>query len=830
MSNFRGILFVALACAAMSFAQTGPIVGKAIDARTSEPLVGVNVVVTDLENVGAATDVNGAFEIPSVPAGGYSIMASLIGYQTVVKTGVVVRSGRATQISFEMKEAAVEMGEVTVVADYFDQSKIENEVSALSLDAEEVRRSPGSSLDYQRILQAMPGVSFSSDQTNELLVRGGAPDENLTVLDHIEIHSTNHYPNEYNSGGPINMINVDMIDDIEFSTGGFIAKYGDKLSSVTRIETRDGTRERSFAGNANLSMAGYGAVLEGKLGERGSWIVSARKSYINLIAGSFGLTAIPYYWDAQWKASYNLTRDHKLQISGVYGNDRIDFEGDADHNDPVMANQTDSVGLENVNVEQWQYAAGITLKSVWSESFYSALTIFGTNYHNGTKVNQEYVERRYDGAGDVTDTEVIGKRRVFEQDDDNGVNAFKSEFVWNVSRSHQLEFGGAIKFVRFDADQFASDAKDRYDFDDDGVFDTVVTTGDAYVDYDFKFPEEYKAYGYLNERAKLFDDRLVLNLGGRVDYFSYPENATFSPRVTAAYYLVPDLTSVNFAYGMFFQTPALPLFGDRFSSEINRRLESALATHYVGGVEHILAPGLRVSLEGYFKEYIDIPTRESFISWNETDRSEKLLNVGSRDVWGVDFFLQQKMVEDIYGTVSVSRSWTNNYDPRIGFEGGTFTSDYDYPWVVSIIAGKRFHELRSALDDAPFYLKYPSYLLPFSDDMEISARWRYASGRPYTARHFDRTAQYRIADMAWSDGTWKRSDDLNGERYPDYHRLDVAFNSRYHFSAWSLTIFLQVQNIYNRENVFMYAYNSDGTTDTIYQFAFLPVLGIEAQF
>jgi len=136
--------------------------------------------------------------------------------------------------------------------------------------------------------------------------------------------------------------------------------------------------------------------------------------------------------------------------------------------------------------------------------------------------------------------------------------------------------------------------------------------------------------------------------------------------------------------------------------------------------------------------------REEFIHfYDRAFRSEKILNVGKQDVYGIDFLLQQKLVKDIYGTVSFSRMWTKYYDPRIGKEGGTFPSDNDFPYVLTVIAGKRFTGLRTELNQMPFYIRYPSYVLPFSDDMEISLRWRYATGKPFTPQEYVVTEQHR---------------------------------------------------------------------------------------
>ena len=400
------ILLIFFAFSFKNYSQTGTIVGSVLDSKTEEPLIGANVIVNELPNVGAATDEFGRFKIVS-KVGSYSLKISLIGYQTVVKTDVIVTTGSETKLVIKMLESSVELNQVTVSADYFDKAGIENDLSTVALGAEEIRRSPGSDQDFQRILQAMAGVSFSTDESNELLVRGGAPDENLTVLDHMEIHSTNHYPNQYNSGGPINMINVDLIQDIQFSTGGFISKYGDKLSSVMNITTRDGTREKLLTGNANLSMAGYGTVLEGKINDgKGAWLLSVRNSYIDLISGAVGITAVPKYYDIQFKSVYDFSNIHSLSLSGIYGNDRIDVTGKPEVTNLSLAGKSDSISIYNDNVKYNQYAAGLTLTSKWSDKFISFITLSKNSYNANIFVTSDFSQRNYNSAGEIIETNI----------------------------------------------------------------------------------------------------------------------------------------------------------------------------------------------------------------------------------------------------------------------------------------------------------------------------------------------------------------------------------------------------------------------------------------
>jgi hypothetical protein len=813
-------------------AQSNFIKGKVVDEGTGEALTGATIVVEQLKGTGATSDLSGAFSI-KVPVATYTLNATMIGYLPVVKTDVIVTAGRETELIIKMKATTVNLNGVTVTSDYFDKSIQENNLSAIVLNAQEIRRSPGSMQDFQRILQGMPGVATTSDQNNELLVRGGTPNQNLTVFDNMEIHSTNHYPNQFNSGGPINMINVDLIEDIQFSTGGFNAKYGDKLSSVLIVNTREGRRTSALKGDANISFAGAGVILEGGInGGKGSWLVSVRKSYLDLIKGAVGLTAVPEYYDAQFKAVYDFSPVHKLSWSGIYGNDMINIKGEPEDENALLANRTDSIGVEKVDVKQHQYATGVTLKSMWDKNFCSQFTASLNKYYYSVDVTDDFTERIYSSRGKLTASRVLSQRGVYRERTNNTEAMLKAEFYAQLDKQNELDFGVSYKTGLFDGKNDVDGDTTRYDFNGDGYYETgPVIRNPAKVKNDIRFFDNSKDYIYVNDKLKLFDERLLLNAGMRYDYFSYSKASNFSPRFSATYYFAPEVLSLNFATGIYYQTQTYPYYGDRYNEGINRGLKNTKAVHYVLGLEYIPAEGMKMNIEGYYKKYSDAPVSEEFIKfYDKTVRSDKNYNTGVYDACGVDFVLQQKLIKDIYGTLSVSYMSSKVDDPRIGKEGRRYPSEYEFPFILTAIIGKRYTGLRDELNNMPFYIKYPSYILPFSNDMEISLKWRYSSGRPYTPQIFDKTEQHREGGITWSRGTWVDSDNINSERYPAYHRLDLAFNSRYNFDAWNLVVFLSIQNLYNRQNIAGYQYKSDGTVDKVYQFSFLPVLGIEAEF
>lgn len=823
--------------------QIGSISGILIDGTTQQPLVGANVVVVEHPTFGAVTASDGSFIIKGLRVGEYSLRASLLGYKSAVLTNIVVSTGRSTKVKIRMYEEPVSVGEIVVRADYFSSEGTISPISSMGLNGAEVKRSPGSVQDMQRIVQNLPGVANSNDQTNELIVRGGAPDENLTVMDYIEIPTTNHYPNQFNSGGPINMVNVDMIEDLRFSTGAFPANYGDKLSSVMDISLREGDRERTLAGEAGFNMAGIGTLMEGGYAEgKGTWMLSARQSLLEFAdklvgLSAIGLTAIPKYNDIQFKATYEISPTQKIIASGIFGNDKILFEGKPDESNEQMKDTSNYFGAETVDDKQKQYAAGLSLKSLWGREGYSVLSLYTLYNSYDVTVNEEFMFRTYDSRGKVTSFNRLSTYPIFKNNSEEQLLYLKYDAVWQGIDGHELNFGGRVGTnMKFKNEIFFNTDTIRFDFNRDGNWDTTSTFLHARTKYVFSNYEHYKVGAYLSDRMQL-SSRLSATLGVRYDYFTYSKKGEFAPRIAISYELQPLVTKVNAAYGEYYQTLPYPFYGDILKTDKNRYLENSHARHFVAGIEHVLDDGLKATLEVYYKQYNKLPVEEEYIySADKTFRSDKMLSVGKRTAKGIDFFLQQKQVTDYYGTVSFTYSTTVEKDPRINLSEfppinvGSYPSAYDYPYLFTLVAGKIVKNFRMTLDELPFFIKYPTMILPFSDDMEISFRFRYSSGKPYTPRIFNPYQQNRIGNITWSGGMWTQSGEINSKRFPNYQRLDVQWLSRWHNAGYNIVAFIAIQNIYNQKNIAGYQHNSDGTKETIYQFGFFPVGGVIVEF
>ena len=549
----------------------GTIVGSVRDQVTHQPLAGVNIVAVGTTLGGYSSD-KGEFQVKGIPAGTYNLRATLIGYTTLIKTDVVVSEGKKTQLLIELAETVVQFQGVTVQADYFARPQ-ELATSSHTLGYEEVRRSPGAAGDVSRVMYALPGVVFSSDLRNDLIVRGGSPTENLTLVDNIEIPNINHFATQGASGGPIGMVNTEFIRDVTFLTGGFPAKYGDRLSSVMEVELREGNRER-LAGKFNLNAAGAGLIGEGPIDSNSSWMFSARRSYLELLLRNLnfsGITIIPAFSDFQGKAVYNLGANDRLSLLGIGGIDEVHFENVKKEN--TGAN-SDLSGIDNVKNNQYQYLLGGTWKHLWGSSGYSFVTISNNLNHYFTDID--------DSLGNKT----------YRNESNEAEYAARIDVSFHLSKDQQFSFGAGAKLIDVRHDIFLKADTSRWANRQvgSGIFPEL-----QYV----KTIASNKLWAYAQFTQWLFS-RLSITPGVRFDDFGYVENGfTFSPRLALRYY-ISERTSLNASVGRYFQTPAYIWLT---TDDRNIKLLPLRADHYIVGLEHLIQDDFRFTVDLYRKEY-----------------------------------------------------------------------------------------------------------------------------------------------------------------------------------------------------------------------------------
>ncbi|PIU45252.1 MAG: hypothetical protein COS95_04675 [Ignavibacteriales bacterium CG07_land_8_20_14_0_80_59_12] len=823
----------------------GGIAGTVMDASTQEPLYLANIIVLSqsdrfpkMPTIGTSTDTLGKFNISKLEVGTYSLKVTLIGYETQVVTNVVVSTGRQIPVHVRLAQTVIETGEVTVQANYFSHSELISPVSSNFLDRSEIRRSPGSIQDVQRVVQILPGVASSNDNINELIVRGGSPFENLTVMDNMEIPSINHYSSQYNSAGPINMVNADMIQDVQFSAGGFPAQFGDKSSSVMNITVREGNRNIGFSSNLGFNMAGIGTLFEGGFANgNGSYIFSARKSLLEVVDKVMGmsalsLTAVPKYWDTQGKFVYDLSPDQRLKFNFLYGESKITIEGDPKEKDELRKNITDSSSVERIYPFNKQYVAGLNWQSLWGKKGFSVLTLYTVGSTYNVDVHSDFTRRVRGSSGEVLEYTKLNTIPIFLNHSSESFLAARYDVFYQLHPKHELSLGGQIQTSRLWKNSVWVHADtSHYDFDQDRIFEAgPIIIPEGKFEQTIKFGEESKYFLYASDKFRIAP-KLALTFGLRYDHFTYPGKGSFSPRLSFAYQLFPPTTTLTLAAGRYRQTHPFPFYGDRLQIGYNKHLDYMYADHAVLSFEHILADGLKLNIEGYYKKYSNISIRENFIySAIDTFWSDRNLTVGRRRSYGLEFSLEQKQVKDLFGTASLSLSKTEDADPRVPKKVNWYPSDYDYTAIVTVVGGHVVRGLRDWLNESPFFIKYPSYILPISNEMEVSFKYRFQTGHVYTPKNYVTWKQFREGGMKWSNAAWIDTDEINSVRYPNYSRLDIQWISRFYFQTWNINVYIAIQNVFNTKNIFYQNYRSDGTIETVYQFGFFPVGGFEVEF
>jgi len=571
--------------------------------------------------------------------------------------------------------------------------------------------------------------------------------------------------------------------------------------------------------------------------ERGSYIISARNSlleFLDKIVGisAISLTAIPKYWDTQAKIVYDLSPSQKLSLNILYGDSRINFKGDPKEKDELRKNIVDSSSVESFSPVTKQHAVGLSLRSLWGKNGYSVLTLYSSGTTADVDMWEDFAARVRGPEGEVLSSTILNTRKTFHN---HAVEAFlglKYEMFYQVHPQHELSLGGQIQTSRkWKNDLFVAGDTSRFDLDRDGTFETgLILIPNWVFTQNLGFGDASKYFVYLSDRIKIAP-RALLTLGLRYDHFTYSGQGSLSPRASLSYQVIPSVTTVTFALGRYYQTHPFPLYSDRRNLGLNRSLTNMRADHLVLGLEHILDLGLKLNLEGYYKSYEHVAVSEGFIySAIDTFWSDRYLTIGERYSYGLELLVEQKQVEDYFGTLSVSLSRSREKDPRKPQRVDYYASDFDYPVIVTVVAGKVMKGVRSWLNKTPFFIKYPSYVLPLSDEMEISFKYRYQTGRPYTPYEYVAWKQDREGGVKWSRGSWIPSRNQNAARYSDYSRLDLQWLSRFYLRNWNINVYIALMNVLNTKNVFFENYRSDGTKETVYQFSFFPVGGVEVEF
>jgi hypothetical protein len=663
------IVFFTSTVASQLKTSTGTIMGRVIDAESKLELLEAHIQIKG-GNAGTATDTLGKFVVKNVPVGSYSLLISAIGYETFVKTDIVVRTDRITFVNVEMMGTSIELAGTTASAGYFQETQ-SRPVSSINFSSEEIRRSPGAAGDVSRIIFGLPSLAKINDSKNSLIVRGGSPVENGFFLDNIEIPNINHFPTQGSTDGPIGILNVDFVEDMNFSSGGFGAAYGDKLSSIMELKLREGNRSATDV-QLDMSMQGFGGTVEGPLnGGRGSYFISARRSYLDLITGMLNMrVGVPIYSDVQGKAVYDLSANHKLSFIDVYSTDALEVS---------QKNALD--GGSNIYPVDKSYSntGGMNWQWIWGQSGFSNTSIA----HTYSNADVRYIQTR-------------GEKLLLTNSSTEQEWKFRNVNHWMLNDANKFNFGFNLKYNVIDYSLFFNDYQDLMGNKTPAfVLNRAIRSPQAgvFLDYAFRLANP-----------------LTVSPGGRVDYYEYNDEVKFSPRLSIAYQFSEN-TSLTAAYGMYYQK--LPWIIAAQNSEF-RSLKTPRADHVVLSFNHLLTESTKLTCELYEKIYRDFPmdaTQPGLFLFDEAVvegiflNHEHLVSSGEARSRGVEVTVQKKMADDIYGLIACSYFNTN----YTGSNGKVYDRVYDNKVTFAAEGGYKLNE-----------------------KWEFSLRWLYAGGAPMT--------------------------------------------------------------------------------------------------
>lgn len=724
------------------------ITGYVTDSSRGAPLQNVKAELYG-KNRFVHSDESGKFTLNIAEPGLYTITVSLESYISFITTLNISDSIKIRNLDIKLSPYEPHTDTINVDAKFYKKA-VDVSTSYINTQYEEIRKNPGSFEDVVKYYTTAPGVVTGNDNYNQLLVRGGAPFENLVLVDGFEIPNPNHYGPPGSTNGALSFINSKLIGEVDFYTGGFPARYGDRLSSVMDIKFREGNRSKHIR-DINISVTGFGGFFEGPITKKGSYMIAVRKSYFELVKEQLATDLLPNFWDINGKLSYDLSKNENLSFTGLYIIDK------AEAYQNVTGNQEDTVDmvLFNGSVKYSNEYKGIRFTSVSGYSL-SRYDVKYQLYDLGIKdryvLSSQYLSLNLD--------------RMFTLDAVTGLKYYFSEYEVAHSSS---------------------------------VNESNYYVPGMYVDTEVK---TVKVYGGLNLTSTLVNGRLTLNTGVRMDYFGYMNKPySISPRLGALFRLW-DNTNITANAGIYFQAPEL---GWLVTYPENRDLNYIRCDEVVLGIEHFIGKTIKLTAEGYLKQYYDYPVsvynpEYIFINNGVTlypNFLDKAVSAGKGYYTGIDIILEQK---NPAAGIFWSAAYSFSHSKFLSLVGGYQPLEFDVGNQINLIAGYKF-----------------------KNGFSISSHFKYTGGRPYTPYNIDESKYFNRGIFIL--GQYNRS------KMPEYVRLDLRIEQ--HMQPWNteLTVYLEVLNVLNRKNLFQYGWNFGSNELAEYKHFFrLPVIGVSWRF
>ncbi len=727
------------------FSQNGKISGKVVDATTNEALPFVNVVVSGT-TIGTTTDLDGNFLIIGLKPGYVRLSASFIGYNTTLSPEVDVNNSNIANITISMESADTQLGEVTVKANQYRKTE-ESPVSLRSIGAGEIETNPGANRDISKVIQSFPGVGSTPAFRNDIIIRGGGPSESTFYLDGIEVPNINHFATQGSSGGPVGIINADFIREVKYYSGAFPANRMDALSGILEFTQIEGNPDRTKF-RATLGASEVSATFDGPIGKNTSYIVSARRSYLQFLFDVIGLPFLPNFTDMQFKVKTKIDQKNELTFIGLGAIDEFAL----------------NLGIENPDEQQEYILTQIPVNEQWTYTF----GVLYKHYHKTGSLSVALSRNHLnnDSYKYVNNDESSPDNLTLDYNSFEGENKIRVE-NYNRLGTFKLNYGANLDFVGYHNDTYQK----RY-------------FGGRLFEINYNTNLDLIKYGMFAQVSKnFFANELVVSLGTRLDANNYSADMSnpldqFSPRLSLSYNY-SDYLSFNANVGRYYQLPPYTSLGFQRNDEfVNKKnnLKYIRSDHYIAGAEYRPSQKLQFTLEGFYKAYNNYP-----FSIND---SVSLANKGAD--YGV-------LGDEEVNSTSSGRAYGIEFLARINNQKN-LNGNISYTLVRSEFkdaSGENY--IPSSWDSKHLLTVFATYKM--KNNWTIGGKWRFVGGLPYTPYDLEKSSFVPAWDALGA--AYIDYSKYNTERLGAFHQLDVRVDKAFYLKKFTLKLYIDIQNAYN---------------------------------
>ena len=724
-------------------AQKNTISGYIEDAKTGERMVGVNVVAKEV-SLGTTSNTYGFYSM-TLPVSSYILEFSFIGYETF---SISVDLSEDAHYNVSLKTQSLELQEIVLTGEESIVKRTQS--SVIDVPVQQIKSMPSllGEVDVLKAIQLLPGVQSGSEGSSGFYVRGGGPDQNLILLDGVPVYNASHL------FGFFSVFNADAIKNVRLTKGGFPARFGGRLSSVLEIDMKEGNT-KTFEGEGSIGLIASKLTMQGPIvKDKASWIISARRTYIDALAQPFIMASSDggrggyYFYDLNAKVNYKISDNDRLYWSVYTGDDRFY----AAFSDTYVGSSDDyrfRLGWGNLTSSlRWNH--------LFNEKLFSNTTVTFSEYLFDIKMEEDYT---YDTYNDEFEF------RYFQGIRDWGL---KMDFDYLPNPNHYVKFGMSDTYHTFLPGQMDLRA--------------VQTEYDESIDTSFVFSERlysHDAYVYLEDDIK-FNDRFKANIGLHASLFKVGDKnyTSLQPRFSARY-LIDENWSAKISYAEMQQNIHLltnsnaGLPTDIWVPSTNQ-VKPQESSQIAAALTRTLDDGVyEISLEAYYKTMDNLITYKegsSFMSFN--DWQQTIETEGEGTSYGMELFLQKKKGKSS-GWIGYTLSWTNRRFDQINF-GDWYSYKYDRRHDISVVLS---HE--------------------FSEEFDVGVTWVYGTGNAIT---FPQATYWSHEDASEYNNEIEYYGERNGTRMDAYHRLDLGANfhkeKKNGIRTWSVGVY----NAYNRRN------------------------------